>query len=202
MSRSGKPSNRELRTRKDLLLAASRLVKKGRKPTMDDVAAEALVSRATAYRYFPSVDALLVEAPIDNAVGDPGEMFAGDTSTDAEARIDAAEAALHRLVYDNEAQLRVMLANTILHGKKAEGVPPRQNRRIPLIEAALATTRDRLKPAAYRRLCAALSVIFGTESMIVFQDVLRLDEAEARTVKSWAAKTLVRAALADPPSNR
>jgi AcrR family transcriptional regulator len=164
---------------------------------MDEVAAEALVSRATAYRYFASVEALLVEAPIDSAVGDPETMFVNDESTDVEARIDAAEAALHRVSYENEAQLRVMLAHTVVRDTAAKGAPVRQNRRIPLIEAALGPLRTRLKPAEFRRLCSALAVYFGTESMIVFRDVLRVDEVEARKVKSWAVKALVRAALAE-----
>ena len=62
-----KPSNQELRTRKDLLQAAGRLMKQGRKPTMDEVAAEALVSRATAYRHFPSVEALRAQISLDAA---------------------------------------------------------------------------------------------------------------------------------------
>ena len=57
--------NQRRRTRKDLLQAAARLMKQGRKPNLEDIAAEALVSRATAYRYFPSVEALLVEASLD-----------------------------------------------------------------------------------------------------------------------------------------
>ena len=46
MSVNRKPSNQELRTRKDLLLAAGRLLKQGLRPTMDEVAKEALISRA------------------------------------------------------------------------------------------------------------------------------------------------------------
>jgi hypothetical protein len=38
-------------------------------------------------------------------------------------------------------------------------------------------------------------MIFGPEAMIVFRDVLRLDEQTARDVKSWAVRALVRAAL-------
>ena len=49
---------------------------------MEEVAEEALVSRATAYRYFPSMEALLVEAPLDIAVPDPEQMFADDSSVD------------------------------------------------------------------------------------------------------------------------
>ena len=57
-------------------------MKEGRKPTLEEIAEEALVSRATAYRYFPSVDALLVEASLDVAVPEPTTLFAGDASDD------------------------------------------------------------------------------------------------------------------------
>ncbi|HEY5551808.1 MAG TPA: TetR/AcrR family transcriptional regulator [Opitutaceae bacterium] len=190
-----KPSNQQLRTRKDLLTAASRLMKQGRKPTMDEVAQEALVSRPTAYRYFKSVDALLGEAPVDAAVGKMEDIFVGNTSDDAETRIDEAEAAMHKVTYQNEAHLRVMLANAINRDPGDNSVPRRQNRRIPLIEAALATSRGRFGKKEYETLCSALALVFGTESMIVFRDVLRTDEATARKVKSWAARALVRAAL-------
>ncbi len=68
--RNGRP-NQKTRTRKDLLQAAARLMKQGRTPTLEEVAEEALVSRATAYRYFPSVEALMVEAAVDVAVPEP-----------------------------------------------------------------------------------------------------------------------------------
>ena len=47
--RTGRP-NQKRRTRKALLQAASRLMAQGRKPGLEEVAEEALVSRATAYR--------------------------------------------------------------------------------------------------------------------------------------------------------
>ena len=50
------------RTRRALLLAAGELVEAGRTPTVAEAADAADVSRATAYRYFPSQDALLAEA--------------------------------------------------------------------------------------------------------------------------------------------
>lgn len=195
MKKPRPPSNQELRTRKDLLLAAGRLLKQGRKPTMDEVAEGALVSRATAYRYFPSVDALLVEVPIEEAVVGPEDLLRDADDDDPETRIDRAEAALHRIVYDNEAQLRVMLAHAIARPAGAEAAPTRQNRRVPLIESALAPARQRFRAEAYEKLCGALALIFGPEAMIVFRDVLRVDEQTAREIKSWAARALVRAAL-------
>ena len=190
-------ANQRYRTRKDLIAAAEQLMKNGHKPSLEDIAAAARVSRATAYRYFPNVEALLIEAPLDSAAPDIEALFKQDASTDPEQRIDKAEAAMHRMAFDNEAGIRLMLAATLT--RAAEGrdatVPLRQNRRGPLIDAALAPARARFGKVTYARLRAALAVIFGSESMIVFRDVLRLDEKEARQVKSWAVKALVRAAL-------
>jgi AcrR family transcriptional regulator len=196
--------NQQRRTRKDLLSAAARLAKAGRTPTLDEVAEEALVSRATAYRYFPSIEALLVEAALDLAVPDAAALFTGDASTDAEARLVRAEAAIHDMVYANEAALRAMLARAITAAGDAgaKDPPARQNRRTPLIEAALAPARDRMDKGAYERLRAALALVFGTESMIVFRDVVPLDEKKARAVKRWMIRALLRAALDEPKRKR
>src|ERR671925_942573 len=190
-------TNQRYRTRKDLIDAAGRLMTKGHKPSLEEVAEAARVSRATAYRYFPNIEALLVEAPLDTAAPDWEALFAGDASSDPEERVDRAEAAMHRMVFDNEGAIRLMLSAAVVRaaGEAGENVPYRQNRRTPLIEAALAPARGRFKKASYSRLRAALAMIFGSESMVVFRDVLRLDEKTARAVKSWAVRALVRAAL-------
>ena len=75
--RPGRP-NQKSRTRKDLLRAAARLMQAGSSPTLEEVAEEAMVSRATAYRYFPGVEALLTEAALDVAMPDGESFFAGD----------------------------------------------------------------------------------------------------------------------------
>jgi len=167
---------------------------------MEDVAAEALVSRATVYRYFPDIKVLLLEAPLDTAVPTADSLFADDDSVDPEERLDRAEAALHDMVYRNEAQLRLMLANSLAakgDGKSPDAMPVRQNRRMPLIEEALKPVRQQLHEAAYEKLCASLALIFGTESMIVFRDVLDVDPDMARGIKSWALRALLRQALED-----
>jgi AcrR family transcriptional regulator len=193
--------NQRRRTRKDLLSAASRLLKRGggSAPSMDDIADEAMVSRATAYRYFPTVDAILVEAPLDGAVPNPDEIFARDRSSDAALRVDKAESAMHEMTYRNQAQLKRLLIASLertANGAHASiAVPVRQNRRSELIEAALAPARRQFTDAAYKKLCAALALIFGLESMIVFNDVLGMDQKAARKVKSWAIQSLVQAAL-------
>src|SRR5690349_14165032 len=89
-------SNQRYRTRKDLIAAAARLMEGGRKPSLEEVAEAALISRATAYRYFPNVEALLAEASVDVLVPDGEALFADDPSADPAERADRAEAAMHR----------------------------------------------------------------------------------------------------------
>ncbi|HKS60105.1 MAG TPA: helix-turn-helix domain-containing protein, partial [Xanthobacteraceae bacterium] len=129
--RLGRP-NQKTRTRKDLLQAASRLMKQGRALTLEEVAEEALVSRATAYRYFPNVEALMVEAWVDVAVPEPQDLFRDEASRDPVARLQRAETALYDMILANEPLLRKVLAHTIERGIQADEngqLPRRQNRR-------------------------------------------------------------------------
>lgn len=187
-------SNQKRRTRKELLRAATRLVKQGRKPSLEEVAEEALVSRATTYRYFPNVDALLLEASLDVVVPDADELFKGDTARDPVARLERADTALNDMILANEASLRLMLAKSLersIESDKRDAVPPRQNRRTPLIEAALQPSRSEFAPETLEMLTNALALIIGTEAMVVCKDVLQLDDAAATKVRQWAIRAFV-----------
>lgn len=186
--------NQKLRTRKDLLKAAARLMAQGRHPTLEEIAEEALVSRATAYRYFPGLDALLVEAALDIAVPDAENFFDGDATSDPALRLERVDGAFHEMILTHDAPLRAMLAHSLQHLPGPGDVPRRQNRRSPLIAAALAPARSEFDSVALERLERALALVIGTEAMIVFKDVLRVGDAEARRVKSWMIGALVAAA--------
>lgn len=189
--------NQARRTRKSLLQAASRLMQQGRTPSLEEIAEEALVSRATAYRYFSGVEALLLEASLDVAIPEAGELFQAGSTDDPILRLESVDTALHDMILANEAPLRMMLANSLQRGLRGEpdgDIPARQNRRTLLIEAALEPARKQFKPAALKTLSQALALIMGPEAMVVFKDVLQLEDAEARKVKRWAISALVETA--------
>jgi AcrR family transcriptional regulator len=189
--------NQRRRTRKDLLQATARLLKEGRKPSLEEVAEEALVSRATAYRYFPGVEALLVEALVDVAFPELGKVLDDGSSDDPVVRLERVDDAIQKMIAENEPHVRMLLAYS--HQQQATGstegsLPIRQNRRTPLIEAALAPARDQFEAAKLDTLTAALALVIGTEAMVVCRDVLQLDDTKARDVRQWAIRTLVEAA--------
>lgn len=193
MSGANGRANQKLRTRKDLLEAAARLMREGRTPTFEEIAEAAMVSRATAYRYFPGLDALLVEAALDVAMPSSEAIFNGESSGDPVLRLERLDAALSRMMSANEAGLRVMLAQS-LPRTGDDDAPRRQNRRSPLIEDALAPAVDTFDPERLDMLKKALGVLLGIEAVVAFKDVLRVPDPEARRIRHWAIAALVEAA--------
>lgn len=197
--------NQRRRTRKDLLQAAARLMKEGHLPTLDDVAEAALVSRATVYRYFSNIESLLVEAPIEGAMPDADTFFPDDATVDPIARMTTVDAAVESVIAANEPAMRMLLMNSLQLRLKNrdQNAPARQNRRAPLIAAALRPTEDLFEPTAFDMLNKALALAIGPEAMVVFKDVLQIDEAEARVVRRWMIRALITAAMkpASPTDN-
>jgi AcrR family transcriptional regulator len=188
--------NQRKRTRKAILEAANRLAGQGRAPTLEEVAEAAMVSRATAYRYFPSVEALMVEAALDFAFPDVDTLLA-DAPDDPAIRLARAERAFHEMIYGHEAALRLFVAHSLgMKAGREDGIV-RQNRRTPFIEATLAPVRARLGEACFERLVNALAILMGSESMIVCRDVLGIAADEALDLTLWASQALLSAALAE-----
>src|SRR6187200_1843630 len=83
------------RTRDALVAAARALVARGLTPTVEDAAADADVSRATAYRYFPSQAELLAAAhPETNT----SSLLPRDPPADPEARVALVVEAFIKLI--------------------------------------------------------------------------------------------------------
>jgi AcrR family transcriptional regulator len=192
----GRP-NQLRRTRKNLLQAAARLARRGHSPSLEEIAEEAMVSRATIYRHFPDVTALLVEASFDIDTPQPSQIFLDGRPAEPVARLERVDAVLEEMIARNEVALRLMMKHALEHSVRRDrdtSAPWRQNRRAPLIEAALEPARREFRPATLKTLTRALAMVIGTESMLALKDVLQLDDAEARRVRRWAIRALVDAA--------
>jgi AcrR family transcriptional regulator len=187
----------KLRTRAALLAAARDLVAQGKAPTVTEVADAATVSRATAYRYFPTQEALLIEVPLDVAAPTVASLFGDDRApADPEDRAALVQNALYDLARDHETEFRLFLRASLMRSVAEGGThdPFRGARRSALLDEALAPLAHELPAAEIEQLKIALSMIVGVESMIVLRDVLRLEHDEARAAGERAVRQMVRAA--------
>src|ERR687885_3052166 len=99
-------SNVRRRTRRVMIDAATRLVREGASPSVTEVADAAGVSRATAYRYFPTQESLLAEVIVPDL---EAALAAEALPDDLENRFGAAFASLWSSDVANEVALRTVL---------------------------------------------------------------------------------------------
>ena len=131
----GGRANQKARTRAAIVDACGELVRSGADVTMPEVARRALVSEATAYRYFPDLISLLQEA-LAGAWPDPAAALAPVArSADPAARVAFACEHLLRGVHAYQGAVRAMIAHTITAPAAARSRP---GIRFGLIDYALA----------------------------------------------------------------
>src|SRR5947209_10790045 len=151
----------KLRTRQALLTAARELAAQGKSPTVAQAADAATVSRATAYRYFPTQEALLVEIPIDIAAPTIQSLFDEDTAPrDPEDRAALVQNALYDLAREHETEFRLFLRNSLLRAledPESTGEPFRGARRSALLDSALGPLDNEPPASALKRPNTALS---------------------------------------------
>ena len=128
-------ANQKARTRAAIVDACGALVRSGAEVTMPEVARRALVSEATAYRYFPDLISLLREA-LDGAWQAPAEALAPVArSADPAVRVAFACEYLLRGVHAYQGAVRAMISHTITAPADARARP---GIRFGLIDYALA----------------------------------------------------------------
>lgn len=186
-------TNQKARTRKAIIDACRELTRSGAEITMPEVARAALVSEATAYRYFPDLASLLQES-LDGLWPEPAQALAPVAeSADPAERVAFACDYLMRGVHAYRGSVRAMISHTIVRPGSA---PARPGLRFALIDHALAPFAragacKRLTPAAMTALKRDLAIIISAEALFTLTDLcgLSLDDAVASAVRTARIRT-------------
>jgi AcrR family transcriptional regulator len=194
-------ANQKARTRAAILDACGALVRSGAEVTMPEVARRALVSEATAYRYFPDLISLLQEA-LEGAWPAPAEALAPVAqSADPVVRVAFACEYLLRGVHAYQGAVRAMISHTITAPADARARP---GLRFGLIDYALAPFERQAAPAgrpgldreAMTALKQDLAVVVSAEAFFVLTDLCGLAPDDAIGSAARTAATVTRAAFA------
>jgi AcrR family transcriptional regulator len=189
-------TNQKLRTRNAIVQAAAELSRTGGEVTMPDVARAAMVSEATAYRYFPDLASLLQEAIAGQLPGPEEALAPVAGSADPVERIAAATEFLMRHVLSRQGVVRALIAATITRPEQGYSRP---GLRFGLIDGALAPLDGTLgvtDPAAVAQLKRDLAVVVSAEALFTLTDACGLGPEAAIGSIVHTATALTRAALA------
>jgi AcrR family transcriptional regulator len=194
------PPNRGVRasTFKLLLDTAMEMIQQdGHVPSVPQVAARCHVSRATAYRYFPSRSAL-VNSVVDASLG-PLRELRDDDRSGRERVLQLFKSTFPRFK-EFEPQLRAAVQVTLeqwalQRAGLLEEEPYRRGHRVRILAHALEPLKPQLPAAARMRLHRALSVIYGIESYAILKDMWGLGDRELERTVIWMAEALIDASL-------
>jgi AcrR family transcriptional regulator len=182
-------ANQKTRTRRAIVDACRELVRTGSDVTMPEVARRALVSEATAYRYFPDLTSLLAET-IDGLWPSPAEALAPvASSADPVERVRFACEILLQGVLSYQGAVRAMISGTITRPGLA---PVRPGIRFGLIDHALAPFGEGADLAQLKR---DLAVTVSAEALFTLTDLCGLGPEEAIASAARTAATLTAAAF-------
>ena len=169
----------------------------GHIPSVAELAVRSGVSRATAYRYFPSRSAL-VTTVIDASLG-PVRQLADDSRRGRERVHELFRKTFPRFK-EFEPQLRAaaQLALEQWALERAgllEEEPYRRGHRIGILEHAIAPLAPNLTRPVRDRLHKSLSVIYGIEAYVILRDIWGCGDRDLEATVMWMADALIDAAL-------
>jgi AcrR family transcriptional regulator len=186
-------TNQKHRTRRAIIEAAAELVRENKTPSVAEAAERALVSRATAYRYFPSQQSLLIEVQAD-ATQPSIDALLEKTGPDIAARVDAVTRELTRMVLADEALFRnqIRAAQDAWFARQGDAsLPVREGRRLAWIDKALEPANSSASRKELAQLRTGLAVVIGVDAVISFRDVCGLGPKATEDAMAWTARALV-----------
>lgn len=193
------------RTRRLLLDCAIETINtQGRIPSISELAVAAGVSRATAYRYFPTRSRLIASV-VDFSLA-PVRSWQPDASEGAQRLMQLFESTF-ALFTRYEPQMRAALQLSLEHAAlekagRLEEEPYRRGYRIGILEHALEPLRPQLSRRSHELLWKSMSLVYGIETYVILKDIWGANDREVESVARWMLDALVRHALSDSPAAR
>jgi AcrR family transcriptional regulator len=190
------------RTRQVILDAIGRLVDRGHpEPGVDDITAEASVSRATFYRYFGSPSEGLFQVFTDRSL--PPIEAALDGAGDVVGRVARAADTVNDYLLGDPASTRAYERAMLERSLSGTATPTdRPARRLAFIDAALEPVAGALSADELFLVRHALALTMGSSVVPALMDTCGLDQSEAARVARFAATVIAERAaqLAGTPA--
>ena len=181
-------SQQKQKTRDRILNAAQNLLSRQSSFTLEDVARETELSRATIYRYFSSSETLSHEAALDLGTKSSEEVLDSIPGNSLNEMIHGIQAYYNELALDNESTFRKYLSIVITQPPEGR---QRGARRHHTLALALDQFDNLLDDHEKKKFMVVATALMGIEPLIVTKDVCRLSDQESVEVLSWGLQMLL-----------
>ena len=175
------------------------LYDEGAFPSITELAAHAQVSRATAYRYFPTQSAL-ISAVVAESLGPILEWRPQDD--DALKRIQQLLSFAYPQMERHEGAARGVAALFTAVGERDAGRKFVRGNRKRLLALAVEPLQGKLPSDSLQRVIHAFSLIYGSEVFLVLKDIWGLELDNIQDVTQWMAKAILRQAEEDAMNSK
>jgi AcrR family transcriptional regulator len=183
--------NQKIKTRVRILNAAKTLMSKNKNTSLEEIASEAKVSRATIYRYFPNLELLYNEASLDIHYLSPDALFEKVKEMTLENRIYYIQNYYNQLAQDHELIFRrylsAVLKESIVSKKKIRGA-----RRIDAMNLILESSKNKIPKKELKNLRNLATILMGIDAQIVAKDVCSLTNKEANQTLKWGIEMILK----------
>ncbi|WP_413483876.1 TetR/AcrR family transcriptional regulator [Morganella psychrotolerans] len=187
-----------------LINTALTLFEQGAIPSVSELAADAGVSRATAYRYFPT-QSDLISATVNASLG-PILTWRSD-SPETHTRMEQLLAFAYPQMFKHEGALRAALYVSLQQWAQDRSASAKSqvNDEKKLIrghrKAILANVVEPLKSQVDKdtldKVIRAFSLVYGSEVFLVMKDIWKMDDSGVIDITQWMAKAIINQALSD-----
>jgi AcrR family transcriptional regulator len=168
------------------------MMKSKKKVGLDDVASNAGVSRATVYRYFPSINLLFLEASLDILHKSPEELNEETAHLPISKRIAYVQEYYNMLAENHELAFRRYLASALsesVHSRKKL----RGARRVQAFDQVLTNAGQTLSTKDTTHLKNIATILSGIDVWITCKDVCGLKKEEAENTLKWGMEKILSA---------
>jgi len=184
-------SKQKKKTRARILIAAKKLMSDNRKISIEEVADEAKISRATIYRYFTNIDILFNEASLDIHFLTPVQLFDKVKDWPLDECILFIQDYYNKMAQEHELIFRRYISATLLESfeskKKIRGA-----RRVEAMILVLEPYKTQMSKIDMENLKNISTVLMGIEAVIVAKDVCGLKNKETNDALKWAIQMILK----------
>lgn len=190
--------NQKLKTQKKILETARTMLLSNKDFSLEDVAAQMQISRATIYRYYANIDILCLDVAISMTNKDPEDFSFYVKGMDLDQSLLYVQDYFNNLIQEHENAFRKYLSLVLDKSVKGQSaIAHRGGRRPRTLDIVMKPFQDQIGSKNYDNLKNIVTLLCGIEPLISNKDVSGLNNEQSNALLKWALEMILKGIKAE-----